>query len=336
MQTEQLQTTAPDLFSRCGDSNILTGPGPAPDKVNLQMDASIAREVDQALWENQVLRAMDYYEVDVRVQNRVVILNGHITSSTSNDRVEKAIKSIPLILGLQNHLVLDDQLTTEVASALANLEHLYECKFFTGVTNGVVTLHGNVKNEIIKSLAGKCVAENSNVRGVINCVRVLGVISELQETPVYQPAIGQEILFQNGVSGIVRQVIINPDNRRVTAMLLAGRFTDQLQEFRAMSNNEARPVERQIIVSVDLVRYLTKFSGFLTISSNDGNRFADFDASAFRSPDAGWVPPYPYCPRDVLFNANAGLPDQAIAGVALHSILAIKIKETLEEQNNGQ
>ena len=77
MQTEQLQTTAPDLFSRCGDSNILTGPGPAPDKVNLQMDASIAREVDQALWENQVLRAMDYYEVDVRVQNRVVFEPPH-------------------------------------------------------------------------------------------------------------------------------------------------------------------------------------------------------------------------------------------------------------------
>jgi len=305
--------------------------GQARKNESILSDATLAHEVDQALWKNEVLRAMDYYEIDVQVINRIVILSGHITSSTSNDRLEKAISLIPGILGLHNNLVLDDKLTIEVASALDHLEHLYNCKFFTGVSHGVVTLHGNVNDENIKSLAEKCVASNSNVRGVINCVRVLGSVSELQDPTIYQPAIGQEILFLNGVSGIVRQVIINPDNRRVVAMTLAGRFTDQQQEFRSMSNNEVRPPERLIVVSVKMIRYLTKFSGFLTISSKERNRSVDFDPAAFCSPNVDWIPPYPYCPQDVLFPVGEKLFGQPVASFPLQSRLGIKLNAVLDD-----
>ena len=332
MQTEQIPTTAPDVLSRCSDSAFFTESGQARNQESILKDAALAHECDQALWKDEVLRAMDYDEIDVRVQNRIVNLSGHITSSTSNNRVEKAINSIAGILGIQNNLVLDDQLTTEVSSALGNLEHLYDCKFFTGVTYGVVTLHGNVNDENIKSLAEKCVAGNPKVRGVINCVRIQGILSELQDTPVYQPAIGQEILFLNGVSGIVRQVIIKPGNRRVIAMTLAGSFTDQQQEARSMSNNEPKPAERLIVIPVELIRYLTKFSGYLTIDSNERAGYVDFDPADYRACDLNWMPPYPYCPQDVLFSVDTDPFGQPIDSLPLHTILGIKLKEVLDEQ----
>ena len=332
MYTAQFPHTVPDKLSRCRDSNLFLETGQPRDDESILLDAALAHEVDQALWKDEVLRAIDYYEVDIQVINRIVILNGHITSSTSNNRVEKAISTIPDILGVRNNLVLDDKLTMEVASALGILEHTYQCKFFTGVSHGVVALHGNVSDENVKSLAEKSVASNPDVRGVINCVRVQGSVSELQDMPIYQPAIGKEILFLNGVSGLVRQVIINPDNRRVFAMTLTGRFTDQRQESQSMSNNEPTPPDRLIVVSVELIRYLTKYSGYLTISSNDRSQYADFDPADYRSPDVDWVPPYPYCPQDVLFSLDAELSGQPIASLPLHSLLGIKLKAALDEQ----
>jgi osmotically-inducible protein OsmY len=84
--------------------------------------------------------------MDVRVKNGVVYLNGHITGTTSQSRIRKAIRAIPGILGIQNNLVLDDKLTNEVAASLGTLEHTYACKFFTGVSHGVVSLNGIVSD----------------------------------------------------------------------------------------------------------------------------------------------------------------------------------------------
>ena len=266
-----------------------------------KMDAVIKGQIDNALWKDKVLRTLDYYEIEVHVKNGTVYLNGHIVSTTSQSRIESAIRAIPSILEIKNNLVLDDKLTLEVAASLGKLEHTYDCKFFTGAAHGVVSLNGIVVDETVKLLAEKCVASNPNVRGVINSVRVRGGDSDLQDQPFLQPTIGEEIFFLNGTSGVVRQVIINPNNRRVVAMTVWGRFADQLQELKSLNNGEARSPERLIVLSMNLVRYLTRVSGFLNISSNESKRYMDFDSASFSTPNVDWVPPYPYCPDDVLF-----------------------------------
>lgn len=300
-QTPQM---SPDEILRCGNSSLLMAENQRDDSENANADATLAKEVDHALWKDDVLRAMDYQEIDVLVKDGIAYLGGHIVSTTSNNRVEKALSAIPDLLELRNNLVLDDKLTFEVASALGKLEHAYDCKFFTGVSHGVVTLNGNVFDENVKLLAEQCAASHPNVRGVINLVRVQGDDSDLQNLPILQPTIGEEILFLDGVSGIVKQVIVNPNNRRVVAMTLWGRFTDQRQDLKSMNNNEARSPERLIVLSMSLVQYLTKFSGFLTVSSNEIEQYMDFNPAFYSAPTLGWVPPYPYCPSDVLFPAD--------------------------------
>jgi osmotically-inducible protein OsmY len=290
----------PEEFSRCEERKQKTDHRKILNPIQ-KTDASIKGSIDRALWKDDVLRAIESDEIDVQVQNGIVYLSGHIVSTTSQSRIKNAIRAIPGLLGIQNDLVLDDKLTREVAASLGTLEHTYGCKFFTGASHGVVSLNGIVNAGNVKLLAEMCVAANPNVRAVINNVQVAGAEREPQALPFLQPTIGQIIYFLDGISGIVRQVIISPRNRRVVAMILWGQFANQRQELKSTNSAPGRSPRRLIVVPMDLVRYMTKASGFLHIHSKESKRYMDFDPTQFSSPTNGWKAPYPYCPEDVLF-----------------------------------
>src|SRR6266511_1418350 len=300
MLVTQIPRINPAEFSRCEESSQMTDHGKSLSP-SQKTDAAIKGSIDHAIWHDDVLRAIEYYEIDVQVKNGIVYLYGHIVSTTSKSRIENAIRSIPGILGIQNHLVLDDKLILDVATSLGNLEHTYDCKFFTGASHGVISLNGTVKDENVKLLAEKRAASNPNVRGVINNVRVSGAEQEVQDELFLQPTIGEIIYFLDGVSGVVKQVIMNPNNRRVIAMTVWGQFADQRQALESLKNSDAGSPDRLVVISMDVVRYITEDSGFLSINSNEQKRYMEFDPGSFRSPNVGWVPPYPYCPDDVLF-----------------------------------
>jgi osmotically-inducible protein OsmY len=302
MLLAQIPRINPEEFSRCEERKQKTDHSQALSPIQ-KTDAAIKGSIDRALWNDDVLRAIESYEIDVQVKNGIVYLSGHIVSTTSQSRIKNAIRAIPGLLGIQNNLILDDELTLKVAASLGTLEHTYGCKFFTGASHGVISLNGIVSDGNVKLLAEKCVASNPNVRAVINNVQVAGAERELQDQPFLQPTIGEIIYFLDGISGAVRQVIINPINRRVVAMVLWGPLTNQRQELKSANSTEvrSRSPERLVVVPMDLVRYMTKASGFLHINSTESKRYMDFDPTLFSSPKNDWKAPYPYCPDDVLF-----------------------------------
>ena len=319
-------------FSRCEERRQITDHGKnlSPSQ---KTDAAIKEHIDKAFWKDDVLRAIEYYEIDVHVKNGVVYLSGHIVSTTTQSRIQNALRAIPGLLGIQNNLVLDDKLTHEVARSLGDLEHTYGCKFFTGASHGVISLNGSVSDENVKMLAEKCAASNPNVRAVINNVRVTGAQSESQDQPFLQPIIGEVIYFRDGISGFVKQVIINPNNRRVVAMTLWGRFANQRQELNSLKSGEARSPEYLVVVPIDLVRYLTRVSGFLHINSNESKRYMDFDPAHFSPPTNGWKAPYPYCPDDVLFPVEKrNVEDQILEPLPRPSLVAALKEQLLWEQ----
>ena len=300
MLVTDIPRTNPENFSRCEETEQKTDHGKSLSPIQ-KTDVAIKGLVDRALGKDDVLRAIESSEMAVHVRNGVVYLSGHIVSTTSQSRIKKAIGAIPGILGIQNDLVLDDKLTLEVARSLGELEHTYSCKFFTGASHGVISINGIVSDENVKLLAEQCAASHPNVRAVINNVRVSGGERELEEQPFLQPTIGEVIYFLDGISGIVKQVIINPNNRRVIAMTVRVQFSDQRQDLKSLNHAEGRTPERLVVLSIDLVRYLTTVSGFLHINSNEREQYMDFDPASFRPPTVDWAPPYPYCPDEVLF-----------------------------------
>ena len=289
-----------DEFSRCEEPEQRTDHGKSLSS-RQKTDAAIKESIYHAFWQDDVLRAMEYSEIDLHVKNGVVYLDGHIVSTISQSRIENAMRAIPGILGIQNDLVLDDRLTHEVATALGDLERIYACKFFTGASHGVVSLNGNVSHESVKLLAEKSVASNPNVRAVINHIRVSGTELEVQDERFLQPTIGEIIYFLDGISGVVKQVIINPNNRRVIAMTIQGKFTDRQYELNSQTDGKAGSTEHLVVVPMIEVRHLTKASGFLYINSNERSRYMEFNPARFFTPKNGWKAPYPYCPDEILF-----------------------------------
>ena len=303
MSPAQLSEKTSSEFSRCEERShrIDYGTSLTPDE---KKDAAIKGSIEHALWNDDVLRAIESHQIGVRVTDKVVHLDGHIANTTSQRRIQNAIRVIPGLLGVKNNLVLDDNLTREVAASLGTLEHNYGCKFFTGASHGVVSLNGMVSDETVKLLAEQQVSAHPNVRAVINNVRVLGAEREPQAPPFLQPLVGQIIYFLDGVSGVVKQVIINPNNRRVVAMILRGQFAEQPQELKSMSSIQSRLPDHLVVVPIDLIRYMTKVSGFLLIDSKERQRYMDFDPAQFSPPANGWKAPYPYCSDNVLFSVE--------------------------------
>lgn len=280
----------PEEYSRCEERRQ----NKKPEAIQ-KTDLVIKQLVYHALWADDVLRSLDYLEIDVHVKNGIVHLSGHIASTNNQARVYRAIQTVPGVLDIKNKLVLDDTLTMEVASSLGMLEHAYHCKFFTGASHGVISLNGTVMNQRVKLLAAKHVAAHPSVRGVINKIHAAGAETGSNDQVFLQPTLGENIYFLDGISGVVKQVIIDPNNRLVVAMTLLGRFTGQ------PNRGEGRPAEQLIVLRMSAVRYLTRDSGFLYIRSDQKDHYADFDPAGFVVPNKEWIPPYPYCTEDVLF-----------------------------------
>lgn len=308
----QLTVIRPEEFSRCDEPTRQSEQGNATSP-GQRSDASLKTSVEHAIWKDEVLRAIEYYEIDVRAKNGIVHLNGHIANTTSRIRIENAIRTLPGLLGLENHLVLDEKLTLEIAEALGKLEHTYGCKFFTGSSHGVVSINGTVSSEKVKLLAEICAAGYPKVRAVMNHVRVADAMGpELQELPFMQPRIGETIYFLDGPSGVVKRVIINPNNRRVIAMFLFVNFPNTRLPVNSAGDAKTSLPMQLVHVPMDVVGYLTTGSGFLLIKSTDRSRYQEFDPASFFAPSADWTPPYPYCPNDVLFPVEYQTADAQI------------------------
>ena len=299
MLPAQTSITDSDEYSRCNDQTTIADPVQ-------KTDAALKEHIFHALRKDELIRALEYDEIDVHVKNGVIFLYGHIVGTASQSRIISAIRAIPGILRIENHLVIDDELTLAVAASLGQLEHTHDCKFFTGTSHGVVSINGIVSAEHVKLLAEERAAGIPNVRGVINNVQVSGIDSVLPERRFFLPVIGQTIYFLDGVSSAVKQVIIDPTNRLVTQLILQGKFSKQKPNSRAGTNNQTDIVEKTVAIPVNLIRYLTKSSGFLTIKSTETTQYQDFNPLYFTSPQLDWTLPYPYCPGEVLFNIESG------------------------------
>ena len=91
MLATQIPKINPDEYSRCEETEQKTNRGKrlSPSQ---KTDAAIKGMVDRAIWNDDVLRAIEYDEIAVHVKHGVVYLSGHIVSTTSRSQIEKAIR----------------------------------------------------------------------------------------------------------------------------------------------------------------------------------------------------------------------------------------------------
>src|SRR5688500_20405373 len=82
-----------DEFSRCEERSQITDHGKSLRPVQ-KTDAAIKEVVYHAFWKDDVLRAIEYSEIDIHVKNGVVYLDCHIVSTSCQNRIENAMHVI--------------------------------------------------------------------------------------------------------------------------------------------------------------------------------------------------------------------------------------------------
>ena len=264
-------------------------------------DYVLADEINSAMWTDEVLRNTDYKEIKVSVKDGIVSLRGHVITTENKSRAEEAARSLKGTLGLENYLVIDQDLVIAVAQALEKNKLTQAERISVGAQNGVITLDGKVDSVSIRDAAEATAASVPQVRGVINYLQAPDIVIDTKEEQFFQPPIGGEVGAADMLVGKVERVIIDPHNRRVTAFIAHGFFPDPLIKNDRRLSNEDLQEQRLVVLPIDTVRYATDSTVLLKINGVDAAENPDYAPDKFVSPPSSWQPPYPYRQEEVLF-----------------------------------
>lgn len=268
-------------------------------------DDALAAGVDKALWEDVILRRTEYRQIKVEAINSIVNLYGYVSTSSMKARAEEAVLKAVGVWKVANYLTIDDELKNDVAQAIGKDARTQKAQIFVGSHNGFITLTGEASDTVGRAAAQEKAASIPEVRGVLNSIRVPGVDIKTEDLRALQPFIGAGIYATDILTGVVEKVIIDPDNRLVTAILANAVFPDPTQRGSYWLWNEQLYEERRIIIPVDMVRHQSEFDIFLKVNGAEAADFETFDANLFTSPEENWQPPYPYQRADVLVSRHA-------------------------------
>jgi len=267
-------------------------------------DSIIAADVEQALWADEVIRALDLETIDATVNDGVVILNGHASTPATKARAERAARQVPGVQGVVNQIITDGEVEVAVSQALAHDPRTCEQHIFVSANHGIVTLSGTFDGTDTRAAAEQVAGSVPLVRGVINELQAPGVVVDPAEQRMLQPQIGQDVYADDALLGRVELVVINPRNRRVSAFVARGRLPAFPQAEANTRSVDIPLVERHIHIPINVVFDVTSGGVLLTISLADATHYPDFNPSEFVAPDPSWQPPYPYTHADVMFELS--------------------------------
>ncbi len=273
---------------------LLSLPAYSPDYV-------LAEEVEKALWAEEILRETDVHDISFPVQDGIVSLRGHVVTLWNKHRAEEIARSVAGVLGVENHLVVDDELAIDVAQALSGDQRTRQEKVYVGAQHGVLTLTGQVPSLAIRQAAEEVAARVPQVRAVANYLEAPEAVIDPESQRVLQPPTRGLVYATDIPLGNVERVIINPHNRRVTAFVAHGKFPDPGYAGKHMMPDEIPQQERHVVIPTRAVRYETENSVLLNVSSLEAARYRDLDSTDLVSAPIGWQPPYPYQWDEVLF-----------------------------------
>ncbi|HSB01395.1 MAG TPA: BON domain-containing protein, partial [Anaerolineales bacterium] len=267
-------------------------------------DEVLGAAVDHALWSDEILRNTDYQELGISVEDGIVRLRGHVGTSMNKRKAEDAACSVPGVLGLENDLVVDQDLVTNVAQALGKNELSQSERISVGAQHGFVTLNGYVSSAAIREAAEAIAASVPQVRGVINELQSPDVVIDPEEQQIRQPRIRQRVSATDMYLGYVEKVIINPCNRRVIAFVTRGCFPEPRYHGNYRMPDEVPQQDSSVVIPIDAVRHVTDSYVLLEVKSAEAALNRSFEPADFMSPATDWQPPYPYRWDQVLFDGE--------------------------------
>lgn len=264
-------------------------------------DVDLAAKVESALFTDDIQRNIDYEEIDATVHDGIVVLRGHVTTLVNKAQVEQIVGSVAGVLGVDNRLVVDQDLVIQVAQALRMDERTGFEQISVSADMGVITLDGQVSSQAAHEAAEEIAAGIPQVRAVINSLQAPDRAIGLEAQRYWQPCILQKVYAADMLLGMVEKVIINPRNRRVIAFVVHGTFPGAQNIHDPRLNGEDFQQERHVVIPTDAVRFESDSTVLLKEGGVEVAQYPDFNPAGYRYPPAEWQPPYPYRREEVLF-----------------------------------
>jgi osmotically-inducible protein OsmY len=263
-------------------------------------DDSLAAAVERALEGAEVMTSRHFNDFALAVHAGVVLLRGHVLRSSSKKQIELVAGQTPGVTLVDNQLVADTDLEGEVARALSAVTSQNHDRLFVNVRQGIIDLSGYATSAAVRDAAEQCAANVPHVRAVVNHIAAPNVPNDAAQARLVQPRVGQEVIGQDRSLGHVESVIISPRNRRVSAIVVRGKFPSGVQTGRGMLPGDMPAAERRIVIPLSAIQNVNRRDVMLNITGVQAAQCADFDAAQFAPMDAADAPPYPYLAADVL------------------------------------
>lgn len=267
-----------------------------------QADDLLIETIRRALAAHHLLGRGHVADLQVTVNGGIATLTGHVVRASDKTQAAAIALETPGVTAVVNQLVVDYELMLNVAQALGHSQQIQHEQIQVNVQRGVVYLGGNVNHTPTRLAAAQIAAAIPQARGVINVIHTPGLVLDSDEERFIQPQIGSEIYATDGQVGHVQQVIIDPQNRRVTDVLFQVQIA--LPQARGWTDEPAKRPQapHPILIPLSRIRCAPSGALFLNINSDKAAHFADFNPAHYDRPPTDWQPPYPYHVADVLLS----------------------------------
>jgi sporulation protein YlmC with PRC-barrel domain len=212
-------------------------------------------------------------------------------------------------VAVHNQLVTDRDLVIQVAQALARDKRTRYLILPVNAVHGWIQLGGEVPTRELQRVAEKVAAGVPGVRGVITLPNVTGE-SPIIPRRVVQPGVGATVYGENGEVGVVTQVVIQPDNRLVTHVVVC---SNELRDINLVAREYVVPVKAFDLVKNESI-ILQRNGRRLANPALALEAFPTFDPDEFPLAPFTWKAPYPYTAGEVRWSLREILEAESQPG----------------------
>jgi osmotically-inducible protein OsmY len=248
----------------------------------VRSDEGLQAEILESLWRRQEICTMDMESFTVTVQQGIVTLSGHLNKGSNFQLIDKIVKSFLGVLQVNIQLVIDHDLTVQVAQALARDKRTRSFVLPVGCSHGWVHLGGEVPSRELQIVAEEIAAQVPSVRGVLSRPKVVGENPEA-ERRVIQPRIKAKVYDYNRQEGVVTHVVIEPRNRLVTRAVVS------ISDF-----HNGKSAVHEHLIPVEAMDVVNQESIILKRNGAPLNAYPVIELSSCPLAPSDWQPPYPY------------------------------------------
>ena len=267
-------------------------------------DEQIAGDIQAALWEDDLLRRLDFPVLRAEVRNGIVTLRGHVVYRSHQARAEQAARSVRGVRDVRCELVADDELEARVAQALGGdprtRPYYIQVHASHGIVHLVGTLQGTVPSAGIQSAAEEVAANVAGVRSAVGEMFAPGGSTE--PLPIVA-RVGLPVFASDGEMGRLEAVVMGQRSRRVTHLVVA----DPLHPAEAREPTPGLGLARQLLrlIPASDVSYATEDAIFLLVDLAAASRLPEYLEGEYTFPGLEWGATFDYRREDVRFAAEA-------------------------------